>query len=105
MDTCNWSLGNGNTLKFTVHDSNQDWKAVGGLYVFASLTEDGWLPLYIGKADDFSDRLPSHERLDEAIELGATHIHAAIVSSEANRDKWEPMLIQHYQPPLNVQHK
>ncbi len=105
MPTCNWPLGNGQTLSFTIYDSNENWNSVGGLYIFAYSDGRYWRALYVGKADDFSARMPSHERLDEAVRLGATHIHAAVVPLAANREAWERMLIQHLQPPLNVQHR
>jgi hypothetical protein len=101
-NTCKWPLGNGQLLEFTIYDSNENWRAAAGLYIFASLTKDGWYPLYIGQADDFSSRLPNHERLEEAVRLGATHIHAVVVPHAANRDKWERMLIQNFRPPMNT---
>ncbi len=103
MSTCKWPLGNGQYLEFNIHDSNKNWKAVPGLYIFAFLTKDGWSPLYVGQAEDLSDRLPGHERLDEAVRLGATHIHAVVVQQASDRNLWEKMLIQNFQPPMNVQ--
>lgn len=103
MNKCSWPLGNGQTLEFTICDSNTGWNKVAGLYIFAYLDGQYWRALYVGKADDFSSRLPSHERLDEAVRKGATHIHAVVVPQAANRDNWERMLIQHLQPPMNQQ--
>lgn len=105
MSTCKWPLGNGQTLEFTVYDSNTRWNKVGGLYIFAYNDKQYWRALYVGQADDFSTRMPNHDRLDEAVQQGATHIHAVSVALAANRDKWEKMLIQHLQPPMNVQHR
>jgi len=101
MNTCKWPLVNGQKLEFTIYDSNTGWNQVAGLYIFACPNGDYWSALYVGKTTDFSSRLPSHERLDEAVRKGATHIHAKVVPQEANRDKWEKMLIDHLQPPLN----
>jgi len=104
MSTCNWPLGNGETLEFTAYDSNENWKAVAGLYIFAFVATNGyWTPLYVGQTDDFSVRLPSHERLNEAVQLGATHIHAAVISTQPERDRLERMLIEHLQPSMNSQ--
>ena len=104
MSKCAWPLGNGQTISFNVYDSNENWSKVGGLYIFAYLAKDGiWRPLYIGQTDDFSARLPSHERLNEAIQRGATHIHAAVVPLAANRDTLERRLIASLQPPMNEQ--
>jgi len=105
MSTCTWPLGNNETLEFTIYDpTTTTWNEVAGLYIFAYPTNDThWTALYVGKADDFSDRIPSHERWPEAVQLGATHVHALVVPLEANRDNWEQMLIRHLQPPMNQQ--
>jgi hypothetical protein len=104
MANCNWPLGNGNTLEFTIYDRNEGWNSVGGLYIFSFMAKNGrWTALYIGQTNDFSIRLPSHERLNEAVQRGATHIHALTVPQQKNRDAWESLLIQHIQPPMNEQ--
>jgi len=106
MATCLWPLGNGEQLEFTVYDRNQGWNKVAGLYIFSFQDKDGiWQALYVGQTDDFSSRLPSHEKLHEAVQNGATHLHALVVPLAANRDKWEKMLIQYLQPRMNVQLK
>lgn len=106
MAACSWPLGNGETLSFEIYDRNEGWNKVAGLYIFSHLGADGlWQALYVGQTDDFSSRLPSHDRLNEAIRRGATHIHALVVPLAANRDRWEKMLIQNLQPPLNEQLK
>jgi hypothetical protein len=102
--TCAWPIGNGQTLSFNVYDSNENWVKVGGLYIFAYLPKgESWYPLYVGKTDDFSCRFPSHERLDEAIQHGATHIHAVVVPLAANRGTLERRLIETLRPPMNEQ--
>ena len=101
----NWPLGNGEVLPFEVNDLNVAWKDVPGLYIFTYQTSGGWYPLYVGQADSLRDRLLNHERLNEAIQKGATHIHALVVGQQINRDKWERMLIQNLQPPMNTQHR
>jgi len=104
MEKCKWPLGNGKTLEFTIHQRNVLWKAVGGLYIFSyPAANERWVALYIGQTNDFSSRLPSHERLNEAVRLGATHIHALSVPLQQNRDTWEELLIRHIQPPMNEQ--
>jgi excinuclease UvrABC nuclease subunit len=103
MTTCTWPLDNGNTLEFKVYTQDANWNNVAGLYIFAYHDGQYWRALYVGQADDFSSRLPSHERLEEAVQYGATHIHALAVQQAAKRDQWERMLIQHLQPSMNVQ--
>lgn len=103
MTKCNWPLSNGSTLAFSVYDRNEGWNRVAGLYLFAWRDSDGrWYALYVGQTEDFSSRLPSHERLNEAVQRGATHIHALVVPNQDDRDSWEAMLIKQLQPPMNT---
>lgn len=103
--SCNWPLGNGHTLKFDVYGQNQGWNQVAGLYIFAYQSGNNWYALYVGQTDDFSSRLTNHERLQEAVNLGATHIHACVVPTQSERDRLEKLLIQNLQPRLNTQLK
>jgi len=105
MNTCVWPLGNGQTLNFAVYGSNVTWNKVAGLYIFAYYDGQYWQALYVGQTDDFSSRIPSHEKWDTAVRRGATHIHAAVVPQEATRDTLEKRLIAHLQPPMNEQYK
>ena len=92
---------------FTVYGHGEDWSEVAGLYIFAALdpAAEAWLPLWIGQALSFAERLPNHERWPEAKILGATHIHARVEPDESRRLALEAQLIRHYQPHLNVQSK
>jgi excinuclease UvrABC nuclease subunit len=105
MSKCNWPAGSGHSLAFDIFDKNQGWNHVGGIYIFTFLKKEGWFPLYVGQASDFAERLPNHERLAEAVRLGATHIHAAVVATQKDRDAWEAALIRHLQPQMNEQLK
>jgi excinuclease UvrABC nuclease subunit len=101
MNTVNWS-----GYQFNVYTENTDWHDVGGIYIFAGLNQQKqWVALYIGQADSFRNRIPSHEQLNPSGRLGATHIHALVVPSQIQRDAIERLLIQNHQPHLNVQHK
>ena len=92
--------------EFSVHKHDANWSEAGGLYIFAGITpQNQWKAYYIGKAENFKSRLPSHERWEEAARLGATHVHAKVVSQEATRVQLEVQLIQSFQPQLNTQLK
>ena len=104
MSKCNWPLGNGQQLEFTAYGDNKGWSNASGLYIFAYRNGSNWYAVYVGQTDNLSSRLPNHERLNEAIRNGATHIHVAVVPHQSNRDKWEKMLIQYLKPVLNMQH-
>lgn len=88
--------------EFDVCKHNDNWRDVGGIYIFTGLTaEKKWRPFYIGQTDNFQKRIPNHERWDEAVRLGATHVHARTVSAAATRDAIEAELIQAFRPHLN----
>jgi predicted GIY-YIG superfamily endonuclease len=102
MATVNWG-GN----EFTVYTMDgTTWNDVSGVYIFAGTEADGlWHAQYIGIADNFSNRLPNHERWAEARTRGATHVHALVVPQAATRQQIEQALIGHYQPYLNSHHR
>jgi hypothetical protein len=100
--TCDWPLGAGRTLTFTIFDYDAtEWKTVGGLYIFARVAGDGWDPLYVGRTENFRTRIPAHERWEEACRLGATQVHALVVPLEASRVRLEAALILQLKPPMN----
>jgi len=91
------------THEFLVYTMGANWNEVGGIYIFTGKNaRDQWIPLYIGKADSFRSRLGSHERWDEAVQAGATYVHARSVPLEATRAAMEAELIRAYQPKLNI---
>jgi len=82
-------------------------QAVAGNYVFAKeVTPNQFQPLYFGQADDLQARIPTHERMRDAIKLGATHVmaHSTQGGLEARCDE-ERDLIARWNPPMNVQHR
>lgn len=93
--------------EFEVLKKEGKWNKVGGLYIFAGLLTDPqgidqWFPYYIGQTGDFSDRIPNHEKWEEAVQLGATHVHARVVKTPLARGLIERELISSFQPPLNL---
>ena len=103
--TVNW-LG----YEFEVYQHDANWNEVAGLYVFA-VQELGdqetlvWSALYVGQTDSLKSRLPTHEKWPEAVQLGATHVHARVEPEAKQRALIEQALIDACQPPLNVQLK
>lgn len=92
--------------EFHVCEHSTNWNDVPGIYIFSGLNQQKqWASYYIGQAESFRNRLPSHEQWGAARKLGATHVHAKSVSKQSDRDNLEKQLIKVYQPPLNTQHK
>jgi hypothetical protein len=81
--------------------------AAAGNYAFVQQLQNGnFMPLYFGVAEDLKARVPGHERWDEAIKLGATHIMAHTTpAGEEARLAEERDLIQYWNPPLNTHHR
>ncbi len=89
---------------FLVYDlEGTTWNDVPGVYIFAGLdsTRGWWQAKYIGRTNSFKDRIPNHERWDEAQQMGATHVHARVVQGAAQQIDLEDALIRAYRPPLN----
>lgn len=100
-NTVTWSK-----YEFGVYSPDTTWNEVSGVYVFCGVSaQNQWVPLYIGQAENFRSRLSAHEQWGPASRLGATHIHALVVSQSATRDLIERELIKSYQPRLNTQLK
>ena len=76
--------------------------------MFVKPADGGWLPVYIGIAEDLRDRIAGHERWPDrwadAVARGATKIMAHTQSNSAEKITEEKALIAHYDPPLNTQH-
>jgi len=101
MNAVNWS-----GYQFNVYHQNGDWNHKSGIYIFCGVSpRNQWVALYIGQADSFRNRIPQHEQWNQAVQLGATHVHALVVEQGWQRDAIERLLIQNHQPHLNVQHK
>ena len=100
-NTVSWS-----GYPFGVYNHGADWSHNGGIYIFCGVNpQNQWVALYIGQADSFRNRIPQHEQWNQAVRLGATHVHAMAVQQASTRDAIERQLIQSHQPYLNVQHK
>ena len=106
VPTIEWAAPDGRKLQFGVYDHGGNWLDVSGVYMFCRREANGtYTPLYIGQASSLKDRLPQHEQWSPAVRKGADSVHVAVLSSQADRDYFEPALIQHFQPELNIQHK
>jgi len=90
---------------------NWNWfPEVGGLYLFVaapirSQFSTRYSVLYVGEASSIRTRLPSHEKIPEARNLGMTEIHYMTEADDLRRRQIEKDLIQRLQPELNVQHR
>ena len=95
------------TYEFVVCNQNGDWNDVGGVYIFCGVDplQNVWKAKYIGQTGSFKDRIPNHDQWNEAVRLGATHVHAKVVPLQSERDAIEGQLLRAFHPPLNTQLK
>lgn len=92
---------------FCIHDHPGEILAVGGLYLYLRLMENGeWRILYAGQTDSLTRRILHDHHVDDgharAIGLGATHVATFPGTwSEADRRLLEDDLISFFRPPAN----
>jgi hypothetical protein len=106
MATVNASGASGARFDYFVSLMTDPWEDVPANYLFAYWAVTYWAVLYIGQCSSAKDRLPCHERWEEAARKGATHVlnHRAS-PDEATRKREEQDLIASHRPVLNVQHQ
>ena len=75
--------------------------ASAGIYVFAAVEKDEWEVLYVGRSIDVRSRVANHDRWQEALAEGMTHVLVREVLPKRDRDTLETLLIQEFQPTLN----
>lgn len=99
-----WYGENGTPYEYRVYGLDSRWNDVPGNYIFAKMLSGVWYPLYIGETGSFKERLvESHEKWEEAIRHGMTHIHAhsgGQVYDTRRYEEWN--LIRKHNPPLNL---
>jgi hypothetical protein len=80
--------------------------AAGNYAFLRQLSNGNWLPVYIGQADSLRERLPNHERWDDAIRAGASLVVAHTTPAGLMvRLAEEKDLIEKWNPVLNVHHR
>jgi hypothetical protein len=106
-DFIDWQGQSGTVYRYVFVDILQPILAIAANYAFVIKLANGkFLPLYFGETDDAKRRLANHERWNEALRLGMTHVMAhSTQGGEAVRCREESDLIAFWQPALNVQHR
>src|SRR5690349_6654929 len=96
----------GKTYNYEIHPMGMAWNDIPANYMFASLGVGSWTVYYIGQCDSAKNRLPCHERIDEAKRRGATHIliHVASPVSQVRETEERDLILSH-NPPMNTQHR
>ncbi len=98
-----WQGKLGKKYGYWIRPIYTNWKDMPGNYIYAKETSPRkWSAIYIGQTSSLSKRLADHEKEAEAIERGATHIHAHTSSAdEIVRCDEEIDLISKWKPVCN----
>ena len=98
-----WPGQSGKQYQYEIHPIDAAFGALPGNYIYAKQSEDGqWTPLYKAQTRDMHQRLEGHEKLQDATENGATHIHVHFsTTGQAARCTEERDLILQWRPVCN----
>jgi hypothetical protein len=101
----NWPGQSGKEYAYEVFSLDASFQALPGNYIYARQAEDGtWVPIFVAQTRDLHQRLEGSVRMDDAVQHGATHLHAHYCSAgQASRCNEERDLIAHWQPECNEQ--
>jgi len=101
----NWPGHSGAEYQYTVYELDTEFPPLPGNYIYCKQSEEGqWVPLYVAQTRDMHQRLEGHEKLQDAIEHGATHIHVHFsAAGQAARCTEEHDLITLWRPVCNEQ--
>lgn len=97
----------GKAYEFLVYALDTNFKAAGGVYVFAALGGNKWTIIYVGQTDNLkrrlNEQLEQHHRIDCIRREKATHILVRLVSGDQARLDVETDLRRKYDPACNRQ--
>jgi hypothetical protein len=99
----NWPGQSGKNYQYEIFPMDSSFQSLPGNYIYAGQSEDGnWVPVYIAQTRDLHQRLEGHVKVEDAIQNGATHIHAHYCSvGQAGRCAEERDLLLRWQPVCN----
>lgn len=105
----NWPGQSGKEYLYTIHTIDTAFRPLPGNFIYAGRAEDGsWVPIYIAQTRDLHQRLEGHVRVSDAVQNGATHIHAHYDSAgQAARCSEEHDLVLRWRPVCNepIEHR
>ncbi len=101
----NWPGQSGKEYHYDVFPIDASFRPLPGIYIYAKQLSDGdWSPIYIAQTRDLHQRLEGHVKLQDAVNNGATHLHAHYdTAGQSARCTEEHDLIQRWHPVCNDQ--
>lgn len=104
-DVVNWTGESGKEYPYTSYLINTEFPMSPGNFIYARQNEDGgWVPIYIAQTRNLGQRLEGRVSVNDAIQSGATHIHAHFDTvGQVARCNEERDLLLRWKPPCNEQ--
>ncbi len=98
-----WLGQSGKEYQYEIFPLDSVFQSLPGNFIYAGQAEDGsWIPLYIAQTRNLNQRLEGHVSLADAVQNGATRIHAHYdTAGQAARCSEERDLMLRWQPMLN----
>jgi hypothetical protein len=98
-----WQGQSGKEYAYEIFPFDASFQPLPGNYIYAQQTEDGsWIPIYIAQTRDLHQRLEGHVKVEDAVNNGATHLHAHYCSAgQSARCTEERDLLERWQPVCN----
>jgi len=98
-----WTGQSGQEYEYEIYPLDTEFRPLPGNYIYAGQSESGeWVPIYVAQTRDMHQRLEGHEKLQPAIDNGATHIHMHYCErGQASRCTEERDLIVRWLPVCN----
>jgi len=102
-DLVNWIGQSGKRYPYTVYALDTTFQMSPGNFIYARQAEDGsWVPIYIAQTRNLGQRLEGHVTMQDAMQNGATHIHAHYdTAGQAVRCNEERDLLLRWKPVCN----
>ena len=102
-DLVNWIGQSGKRYSYTVYALDTTFQMSPGNFIYARQAEDGsWVPIYIAQTRNLGQRLEGQVTMQDAMQNGATHIHAHYdTAGQAVRCNEERDLLLRWKPVCN----
>lgn len=99
----NWPGQSGKEYAYEVFPMDASFQPLPGNYIYARQTDEGqWVPIYIAQTRGLHQRLEGHVGVSDAMQNGATHLHAHYCAAgQASRCSEERDLLLRWQPVCN----
>ena len=102
-DLVSWPGQSGKDYPYTVYPIDAPFQMTPGSFIYARQAADGgWVPIYIAQTRNLGQRLEGHVTVEDAVQNGATHIHAHYdTAGQSARCSEERDLLARWKPVCN----